>query len=77
MDFNSKSFQVVTKKDTSYVDLFRYATDKTLQKVWNERMKDEYDNYPTVNHLRNIYILYLYHELKPPCAKLGNCILNM
>lgn len=42
------SFQVLTKKGTVYGDLFRYAKDDTLQKVWKERMEAEFDTYPTV-----------------------------
>ena len=42
-------FQVVTRKNTIYGDLFRYADDKILQEVWKERMEAEYDDYPDVN----------------------------
>ena len=66
----------MTKKDTSYVDLFRYATDETLQKIWKERMKEEYDNYPSVKYYCNIINL-IFITLNTFYAKQGEYISNI
>ena len=43
-------FQVVTRKNTVAGDMFRYANEKILLKVWKERMEAEYDSYPEVKN---------------------------
>ena len=45
----------MTKRGTVYGDLFRYAKDETLKRVWTERMEAEFESYPDVNILTYQY----------------------
>ena len=60
MFHKAQSFQVVTKKGTVYGDLFRYAKEKILMKVWKERMEAEFDGYPDVSKCFQETILIWY-----------------
>ena len=51
----------MTKKGAVYGDLFRYAKEKILIKVWKERMEAEFDGYPDVSKCLQKEIQILHH----------------
>ena len=40
--------QLLLQKGTSYVDMFRYATEPYLVEIFKERIEPYLDSYPTV-----------------------------
>ena len=40
--------KVLTLKGVLYGDMFRYAKDPILRRVYDERMKNDFDNFPEV-----------------------------
>ena len=42
------SFKVITLKGVLYGDMFRYAKNPIWKKVYEERMKNDFDSFPEV-----------------------------
>ena len=61
VEYNIFSLQLLLQKGTSYVDMFRYATEPYLVEIFKERIEPYLDTYPTVNIQSNSYIyIYIY-----------------
>ena len=56
--------KVLTLKGVLYGDMFRYAKDPILRRVYDERMKDDFDNFPEVALSFDLLSLVILEHIK-------------